>query len=189
MAGSSPSVGVFRLCHPNPPGLREVQRCRKTGFHPDHLRNGQEAGRCLRACLTRGVAHGEQRARGGLAAAVRARLPLMSEKRVSEVSDVSLLCVWTGVCKFEGRTRKLFPTHLNGETRSLCEFVELFRCLLLPTSHSLQTERNQSVRQSNVSQCDAHRSRRGRANRHPSLSGHTGQPSGEPLTLSELRCL
>ena len=44
MAGSSPSVGVFRLCHPNPPGLREVQRCRKTGFHPDHQRNGQEAG-------------------------------------------------------------------------------------------------------------------------------------------------
>jgi len=41
---SSPSVGVFRLCHPNPPGLREVQRCRKTGFHPDHQRNGQEAG-------------------------------------------------------------------------------------------------------------------------------------------------
>ena len=40
----SPSQGVFRLCHPSPPGLREVQRCRKQGFHPDHQRNGQMAG-------------------------------------------------------------------------------------------------------------------------------------------------
>ena len=39
-----PSQGVFRLCHPSPAGLREVQNCRKTGFHPDHQRNGQDAG-------------------------------------------------------------------------------------------------------------------------------------------------
>uniref|UniRef100_A0A7S0JCF5 MPN domain-containing protein n=1 Tax=Calcidiscus leptoporus TaxID=127549 RepID=A0A7S0JCF5_9EUKA len=38
----SPSIGVFRLCHPDPPGLREVQKCRKTGFHPDHQRNGDK---------------------------------------------------------------------------------------------------------------------------------------------------
>ena len=35
---------MFRLCHPSPAGLREVQNCRKTGFHPDHQRNGQDAG-------------------------------------------------------------------------------------------------------------------------------------------------
>ena len=40
----SPSQGTFRLSHPNPPGLREVQRCRKQGFHPDHQRNGQAPG-------------------------------------------------------------------------------------------------------------------------------------------------
>ena len=40
----SPSEGVFRLCHPSPPGLQELQRCRKQGFHPDHQRNGQMAG-------------------------------------------------------------------------------------------------------------------------------------------------
>ena len=40
----SPSQGVYRLCHPSPPGLAELQRCRKTGFHPDHQRNGQNAG-------------------------------------------------------------------------------------------------------------------------------------------------
>ena len=40
----TPSEGCFRLCHPSPPGLREVQRCRKTGFHPDHQRNGQHPG-------------------------------------------------------------------------------------------------------------------------------------------------
>jgi len=40
----SPSQGVFRLSHPTPPGLREVQKCRKTGFHPDHQRNGQQPG-------------------------------------------------------------------------------------------------------------------------------------------------
>ena len=39
-----PTQGVFRLCHPSPPGLKEVQDCRKTGFHPDHQRNGQDAG-------------------------------------------------------------------------------------------------------------------------------------------------
>ena len=41
---NTPSVGAFRLCHPNPPGLVEVQQCRKTGFHPDHQRNGVNAG-------------------------------------------------------------------------------------------------------------------------------------------------
>lgn len=40
----TPSVGVFRLCHPEPAGLREVQLCRKSGFHPDHQRNGQNPG-------------------------------------------------------------------------------------------------------------------------------------------------
>ncbi len=40
----TPSQGVFRLSHPDPPGLRELQRCRKHGFHPDHQRNGQDAG-------------------------------------------------------------------------------------------------------------------------------------------------
>ena len=40
----SPSEGCFRLCHPSPPGLAELQRCRKKGFHPDHQRNGQNAG-------------------------------------------------------------------------------------------------------------------------------------------------
>ena len=40
----SPSYGVFRLCHPSPPGLREVQNCRKTGFHPEHQRHGQQPG-------------------------------------------------------------------------------------------------------------------------------------------------
>ena len=30
--------------HPSPPGLREVQQCRKRGFHPDHQRNGPNAG-------------------------------------------------------------------------------------------------------------------------------------------------
>ena len=40
----TPSVGAFRLSHPSPPGLAEVQRCRKSGFHPDHQRNGQNAG-------------------------------------------------------------------------------------------------------------------------------------------------
>ncbi|KAL1526494.1 hypothetical protein AB1Y20_015204 [Prymnesium parvum] len=40
----SPSQGVFRLSHPNPPGLKEVQCCRKSGFHPEHQRNGQEPG-------------------------------------------------------------------------------------------------------------------------------------------------
>jgi len=40
----SPSVGVFRLCHPSPPGLREVQRCRQAGFHADHQRNGPNPG-------------------------------------------------------------------------------------------------------------------------------------------------
>jgi len=39
-----PSQGVFRLCHPSPPGLKEVQKCRKSGFHPDHQRNGQLPG-------------------------------------------------------------------------------------------------------------------------------------------------
>ena len=39
-----PTQGVFRLCHPSPPGLKEVQDCRKTGFHPEHQRNGQDAG-------------------------------------------------------------------------------------------------------------------------------------------------
>ena len=39
-----PSQGVFRLCHPSPAGLREVQNCRKTNFHPEHQRNGQNAG-------------------------------------------------------------------------------------------------------------------------------------------------
>ena len=39
-----PSQGVYRLCHPYPPGLKEVQDCRKTGFHPEHQRNGQNAG-------------------------------------------------------------------------------------------------------------------------------------------------
>ena len=39
-----PTQGVYRLCHPSPSGLKEVQDCRKTGFHPDHQRNGQEAG-------------------------------------------------------------------------------------------------------------------------------------------------
>ena len=39
-----PCEGVFRLCHPSPPGLVELQKCRKTGFHPDHQRNGQNAG-------------------------------------------------------------------------------------------------------------------------------------------------
>ena len=39
-----PSQGVFRLSHPHPPGLAELQKCRKTGFHPDHQRNGQNAG-------------------------------------------------------------------------------------------------------------------------------------------------
>ena len=39
-----PSQGVFRLSHPNPPGLKEVQNCRKQGFHPEHQRNGQNAG-------------------------------------------------------------------------------------------------------------------------------------------------
>jgi proteasome lid subunit RPN8/RPN11 len=40
----TPRHGVFRLSHPDPPGLRELQRCRKHGFHPDHQRNGQDAG-------------------------------------------------------------------------------------------------------------------------------------------------
>lgn len=40
----TPSLGVFRLSYPYPPGLKEVQMCRKTGFHPDHQRNGQEPG-------------------------------------------------------------------------------------------------------------------------------------------------
>ena len=40
----TPSQGVYRLSHPDPPGLRELQRCRKTGFHPEHQRNGQNAG-------------------------------------------------------------------------------------------------------------------------------------------------
>ena len=40
----APSVGVFRLCHPEPAGLKEVQDCRKKGFHPDHQRNGSGPG-------------------------------------------------------------------------------------------------------------------------------------------------
>ena len=40
----APSQAAFRLSHPNPPGLAEVQRCRKSGFHPDHQRNGPNAG-------------------------------------------------------------------------------------------------------------------------------------------------
>ena len=40
----TPSTGAFRLSHPHPPGLAEVQRCRKTGFHPEHQRNGQNPG-------------------------------------------------------------------------------------------------------------------------------------------------
>ena len=38
------SHGVFRLSHPEPPGLAEVQRCTRRGFHPEHQRNGQNAG-------------------------------------------------------------------------------------------------------------------------------------------------
>ena len=39
-----PSCRVFRLCHPNPPGLREVQECHmskpelRNRHHPDHKR-------------------------------------------------------------------------------------------------------------------------------------------------------
>ena len=40
----TPSRGTFRLCHPDPPGLKEVRDCRKSGFHPDHQQNGQDAG-------------------------------------------------------------------------------------------------------------------------------------------------
>ena len=44
LASQVPTQGVFRLSHPYPPGLKEVQDCRKTGFHPEHQRNGQNAG-------------------------------------------------------------------------------------------------------------------------------------------------
>ena len=40
----TPNVGAFRLSHPHPPGLSQVQRCRKKGFHPDHQTNGQMPG-------------------------------------------------------------------------------------------------------------------------------------------------
>ena len=40
----APAQGTFRLSHPDPPGLQELQRCTKKGFHPDHQRNGQYAG-------------------------------------------------------------------------------------------------------------------------------------------------
>ena len=40
----SPATGCFRLCHPSPPGLAELQRCRKRGFHHEHQRNGANAG-------------------------------------------------------------------------------------------------------------------------------------------------
>ena len=42
--GRTPSQGAFRLSHPHPPGLSQVQRCRKKGFHPDHQANGQMPG-------------------------------------------------------------------------------------------------------------------------------------------------
>ena len=43
-AGDRGRLGAAGLCHPDPPGLKELQCCRKTGFHPEHTRNGKDAG-------------------------------------------------------------------------------------------------------------------------------------------------
>ena len=44
LASVTTALERLGLDHDRSAGLKEVQDCRKTGFHPDHQRNGQNAG-------------------------------------------------------------------------------------------------------------------------------------------------